>query len=277
MIDNPIDTQPTDSKLTNTLPMDTLALEADETLEDLQRGNLRLIQKKDGFRFGEDSVFLAAFAADLVRAKKHIRVADLGAGSGAVSLLLAGRLPQATITGIELCPRPCDVFARNIALNRLADQLKAVCGDVREPNLFERASLDLIVSNPPYRDPGRHLSRPSVDEVPLDFERRAALETTTLPLDQLVAAAGRWLKPGGYFALVHRPANLPDVLAAMRSCRIEPTLLRAIVPLPGRAPTSLLVAGRLHGKSGSFRWLPDLLVCDQPGHYSVETQAIYCI
>lgn len=255
--------------------MDNIFLQDDETLEDLQRENLHLIQKKDGFRFGEDSVFLAAFAADLVRGKKQIRAADLGAGCGAVSILLASRLPQALITGIELCQRPCEVLARNIELNQLGNRVTAVCGDVRDPQLFERASFDLIVSNPPYRDPGRHLPRPEIDGGPLDFERRAALETTTLALPELLAAAARWLKPGGYLALVHRPACLPDLLVAMRSNRIEPALLRAIVPLPGRTPTSMLVAGRLHGKPGSFRWSNDLLVCDQKGQYSPEARAIY--
>jgi len=43
----------------------------DETLEDLQRDGLRLIQKINGFRFGEDSVFLAAFASDLVKRKNR--------------------------------------------------------------------------------------------------------------------------------------------------------------------------------------------------------------
>ena len=255
--------------------MNTIPLGPDETLEDLQRGNLRLIQKKDGFRFGEDSVLLAAFAADLVRQKKRIRVADLGAGCGAVSILLAGRLPQASITGIELFTRPSAVFARNIEINQLGSRLSAVCGDIRDLQLLMPASLDLVVSNPPYRDPSRHLPPAALDNGSLDDERRAALESATMPAAALLAAAARWLKPGGYLAMVHRPASLPDILAAMRAHRIEPVLLRGIVPLPGRAPTSMLVAGRLHGKPGSFRWLPDLVVCDKPGHYTAETQAIY--
>jgi hypothetical protein len=66
----------------------------DETLEDLQRDGLRLIQLRDGFRFGEDSVLLAAYAAKLVRSRRHLQVADLGAGCGAVSILLASRPQQ---------------------------------------------------------------------------------------------------------------------------------------------------------------------------------------
>ncbi len=70
--------------------MDDFWNAADETLEDLQRAGLKLIQKTSGFRFGQDSVFLASFAADLVMHKKHVQAADLGAGSGAVSVLLSG-------------------------------------------------------------------------------------------------------------------------------------------------------------------------------------------
>ena len=91
----------------------------------------------------------------------------------------------------------------------------------------------------------------------------------------LMKAAATWLKPGGIIALVQRPANLPEILSAMRHHRIEPLILQGIVPLPGRAPTSLLLAGRLHGRTGSFRWLPDLVVNLAPGVPSPETCMIY--
>ena len=35
---------------------------SDETLEELGRGGLRIIQKRRGFRFGTDSILLADFA-----------------------------------------------------------------------------------------------------------------------------------------------------------------------------------------------------------------------
>lgn len=256
--------------------MDDHILAQDETLEDLQRGGLRLIQKVNGFRFGEDSVFLAAFAADLVKRKKQVQAADLGAGSGAVSVLLAGRLPQVRLTAIEISSRPCAVLKRNFHLNQLDSRCTAIPGDVRDQTLLPRASLDLVVSNPPYRDPRRHLAPARLPDDPaLAQEWKAAVETTTLTLDDLMQSAACWLKPGGLIALVQRPANLPDILSAMRQNRIEPVALRAIAPLPGRAPTSVLVAGRLHGRPGSFRFLPDLIVNGSPGQPSPETRSIY--
>ncbi len=251
-------------------------LSSDETLEDLQREGLKLIQLRDGFRLCEDTVLLAAFAAGLhLKHQKPLKVADLGAGNGALSLLLASRLPRAHVTGVEISPRPYEVFNRNITLNRLEDRITAVRGDVRQTDLFARASFDLIVSNPPYKDPARHLQRPATGIPDLDIEIAQAYDMTSLSSNQLMQSAAAWLKPGGTLVLVQRPENLPVLLSEMQKARIEPTRLRAIVPLPGKKPSALLLAGRLHGKTGSFRFEPDLLVCDQPGHYTPEVAAIY--
>ena len=255
--------------------MHQIDLASDETLEDLQRGQFRLIQKTNGFRFGEDSVFLSAFAADLVKRKRKVRAADLGAGCGAVSVLLASRLPQIELTAIEISARPFGLLQRNLDINQLGDRITAIHGDVRSLDLVARSSLDLVVSNPPYRDPKRHLSPSPLGDHPLDEEWRTAVETTTLSQDDLMRTAARWLKPGGLIALVQRPANVPDIFSAMRSNRIEPVTLQAIVPLPGRAPTSILVSGRLHGRPGSFHWNPDLLVNTSPGTPSPMTRQIY--
>jgi len=152
-----------------------------------------------------------------------VRAADLGAGSGAVSVLLAGRLPQARLTAIEISTRPCAVLQRNFIMNQLDSRCTAMLGDVRDQTLLPRASLDLVVSNPPYRDPGRHLSPARLPDDPaLAQEWRIAVETTTLSLDDLMHSAAYWLKPGGLIALVQRPVNLPDILTAMRQTRIEP-------------------------------------------------------
>ncbi|MDW7655553.1 MAG: hypothetical protein SCM11_00100 [Bacillota bacterium] len=48
----------------NILFSDGIPLYPDDTVEDLQRAGLRLLQKQGNFRFGTDSVLLAAYAAD---------------------------------------------------------------------------------------------------------------------------------------------------------------------------------------------------------------------
>lgn len=258
------------------MPKGPLEPGPDETLEDLQRNGFFLLQQRDGFRFGEDSVLLAAFTASLLgHTRRSIQAADLGAGNGALSLLLAARLKQVHVTGVEISPRQYSLFTRNIVLNQLEQRLNARLGDVRQLDLFPKASLDLIISNPPYRHPLRHLKKRPTDQPERDLELAQALDMTSLNSRQLMQSAAAWLKPAGLITLVQRPENLPELLLAMQENRIEPVLLRPIVPLPGRKPSAILLAGRLHGKPGSFRYEPELLVCDRPGHYTPEVAAIY--
>jgi len=40
-----------------------MMMQANERIDDLQRGGLRVIQRADAFRFGTDAVLLADFAA----------------------------------------------------------------------------------------------------------------------------------------------------------------------------------------------------------------------
>ena len=59
-------------------------LKENETIDDLQLKGLKLIQKKDAFRFGVDAVLLSEFA----NIKRNFRVIDLCTGTGIVPFLL---------------------------------------------------------------------------------------------------------------------------------------------------------------------------------------------
>jgi tRNA1Val (adenine37-N6)-methyltransferase len=59
-----------------------------ETIEDLQIGGLKIIQKVQGFRFGIDSILLTHF----ISLGKKDKVLDLGTGTGVIPLLLSTRI-----------------------------------------------------------------------------------------------------------------------------------------------------------------------------------------
>ena len=63
-------------------------------------GPYTLEQPEGVFPLGGDTLALGAFAT----VRSHWRVCDLGTGSGALLLLLAGREPTLTLTGVELAP-----------------------------------------------------------------------------------------------------------------------------------------------------------------------------
>lgn len=252
----------------------------DDTIEDLQRNGFRLLQKKDRFRFGLDSVLLAAYAASFYQpSARRIRIADLGAGCGALSLLLAARLPAAELVGLELDPVSCGTLQRNSQLNLLTGRLHGVEGDIRDlaagtfiHPLLKPRSFDLVVSNPPYRRPGHTCRLP---EHPLSPSRQQALEETELSLDELFRAAAILLKPKGRLVLVHRTFRLPDVIAGLRACSLEPQRLRLIQTLPGRQPATFLLAAVSQGRPGGFQTESPLIVNTSPGRLSDEAAAWY--
>jgi tRNA1Val (adenine37-N6)-methyltransferase len=263
-------------------PIDDVTLEPDDTVEDLLRGGMRLLQKKKGFRFGQDSVILAAYAAAFAAADTHSasrrsaaspvpRIVDLGAGCGAVSLLLAARLPAAQVAGLELDAASCDTFRRNIALNQLTGRFQAVQGDIRrlaagEPvsDVLSTHAFDLAVCNPPYYLPGAN-SRFG----------RSATEETAVTLNEIMQASARLLRIGGRLVMIHQTQRLPDVLFAARQNRLEPKTLRLVQALPDRAPATFLFSAVNRGRPGGFVTEKPLVIFSRPGLWSPETAAWY--
>ena len=183
------------------------------------------------FPLGGDALALGKF----VTVRPKWRVCDLGTGSGALLLLLAGREPSLSLHGLEIEPLSAQTARDNLARNDLAGEV--ITGDLRQ-SLLPAGQFDLVVSNPPYF--------PVSSGAGGDPARMELL----CSLDDLCAAAGRLLKNGGRFALCHRPERLVDVLCALRACGMEPKRLKLVSHSPGHAPFLLLAEAVKQGKPG---------------------------
>ena len=78
----------------------------DELIDDLQLNGLKLIQKKEGFKFGIDAVLLSHFA----NVKRSFRVMDLCTGTGIVPFLIYGKYLAKEVFGLEIQEE--DVYKR---------------------------------------------------------------------------------------------------------------------------------------------------------------------
>jgi tRNA1Val (adenine37-N6)-methyltransferase len=259
---------------------------ADETLEDLQRGGLRILQKKCGFRFGLDSVLLAAFAAGFFDGTPHraLRIADLGAGAGAVALLLAARLENARIAALELDLESAGLLRRNIWLNKLADRLEAVSGDIRDlaagslaSPFLPAAAFDMVVSNPPYQRPGAIEPKEPVgdSEKSNHDSKKQAIAETALSLQALFQAASRLLKPRGRLVIVHQSSRLAEIMDRLLANGLAPKALRFVQPGPDAAPKTFLLLAVKQGKTAGLRVDPPLILYSQPGVCSPHVKKIY--
>ena len=191
------------------------------------------------FPLGQDSLLLAAFAT----LRRGDKVWDLGCGAGALLLLLAGREQELTLTGVELSAADSQLARENLAENHLNGAI--LTGDIRKLAL-PAGEASLVVCNPPYFKAGSGTSGGP-----------ARMEVAELA--DWCAAAGRLLKNGGRFALVHRPERLAEVFAAMKAAGVEPKRLQLVQHGLDTPPSAVLVEGVRQGRPG-LTVLPVLLM-----------------
>lgn len=74
--------------------------------------------------------------------------------------------------------------SRSVALNRLEEKVSIVQGDIKEvPTLFEKASFDVVTTNPPYMNDSHGLKNP-------DLPKAIARHEVLCNLEDVVRAAG---------------------------------------------------------------------------------------
>ncbi len=209
----------------------------DERIEDLMIGNLRIIQKKDSFRFGTDSILLSLF----VELKGKQRVLDIGTGSGIIPILLSYKNSESTFTGLEIQDHIADMAARSVSLNNLNDRISIVRGDVKSIlDYFPRASFDVVVTNPPYKKLGTGLM--NVNE-----SNAAARHEVLCTIEDVVKGAAMVLVPKGALYMVNRPDRLCDTLGALRKYKLEPKLIRFVHSKLSDSPILFLLKANLYG------------------------------
>jgi release factor glutamine methyltransferase len=146
-----------------------------------------------------ETELLIELALEHIRDERAVRVLDLGTGSGALAVTLALERPRAAVAAVDICPRALEV-ARDNAMRLSAARVRFFCGDWF--STLPESVFDLIVSNPPYvADDDPHLLKNG-----LPFEPQTALTSGRDGLDairRIVAAARRWLAPGGSLLLEH--------------------------------------------------------------------------
>ena len=94
-------------------------LRENERIDDLEFKNLKIIQNKEGFCFGIDSVLLSDFAKDM---RYNSKVIDLGTGTGIINLLLSGKTNAKEFVGVEIQKEVAEMAKRSVKLNNLENK-----------------------------------------------------------------------------------------------------------------------------------------------------------
>ena len=239
-------------------------LKEHERIEDLQFKGLRIIQSKNKICFRTDAVLLSLFPG----IRRGDRVVDLGTGTGIIPILLAGRMDEASLVGVEIQSDMAEMANRSIQMNDLEPRVKILEADLKDaPEKFGKGSFSLVVSNPPYKKTGSGILNPEDD---MAIARHEVLCT----LEDVLFSASKLLQVGGRFAMVHRPERMMDILMGMRSVQLEPKRIRMVHSQLHKAPSLILIEAISHGKP-FLSWMPPLIMYDENNKYTDELKEIY--
>jgi len=94
-----------------------------------------------------ETEILIDLVAEIIEKEKITSIAEIGVGSGAISIVLARKFPNLKIIATDICDTPIKISSSNIKKYQVEDRVRviksSILDEVSEP-------IELVVSNPPY-------------------------------------------------------------------------------------------------------------------------------
>jgi len=238
--------------------------EQEETLDTLFEGRLKILQKKQGYRFSIDALLLAHFA----QPDSGDRMIDLGTGCGIIPLILSYRKKAAKIIGVEIQPSLADLARRNAVLNRCSSKFKILEEDLRNlEKRFARESFDRVLANPPYRKVGSGRINPREEKAIARHEVQATLE-------DVLRSAHYLLKDKGRLSMIYPAFRSADLMRGLSKHHLEPKRLQ-FVHSHERDEARLVLVEALKEGHAQVKILPPFFLFDSHSNYTPQARELF--
>lgn len=228
-----------------------------EKLNDLLGYNIKIFQDDDFFKYNLDSILLAEFV-ELKSNKKNIL--DIGAGTGAISLVLSTKTNQ-NIDAIEIQKELSDLFTKTIKYNKLEDQISLYNEDIKESALLNRNNYyDIIVCNPPYFKNGKFSSK---------LAKSIARHEKFLNINDIAKVSKKILNNNGSLYIVYNSERLIEALEILKSSNLIPKRLKFIHTNLSKSSTIFLLECVKNGNDG-LKIEPPFILYNKDGEETDE-------
>lgn len=214
-----------------------------ETLDLILRQKVYLLQSRRGYRANTDAHVLAFFASEEYKkaakpGREGLRVLDLGAGVGLVSILFAKAHNPSELHLVELQGQLANRAMRNLELNDLNGCVTR--HDLKDGNLPHclREQFDIVLINPPFYRMAGGRRAPRLREKHL-----AHLETSATFSDFLRAASSACDKSNAdaFIAVIHDRKEMQRLERAVHENCLTVHASREMLHCPEGEPSRILL------------------------------------
>jgi tRNA1(Val) A37 N6-methylase TrmN6 len=189
-----------------------------------------------------------------------------------ISLIIAFRNKKAgvQVTGLEFQSDLAMLTQDNILANNLDSNLSVVEGDLRRiGESISPESFDLVVCNPPYRQPD------SGRVSPTDQRARARHEIDAT-LEDIVHAAAFAVKNRGRFVVVYPAQRAMSLIHCLKNKNLEPKRLQPVYSYPESNDASLVLVEAIKNGGEEVQILaPFYIYSEKNGPYTEQMQELY--
>lgn len=231
-----------------------MMLDSDERLEDLQCGDLKIIQNKNLYTFTSDSVILANF----VKLKAKENAVEIGGGSGVVSILVSAKNKFNSIKIFEIQKELQQICEKNLKLNNLQDKIKLIKDDIKNYKKYLDA-CDVVYSNPPYF---------KVSDSNENMVKKIAKQEVMLSLDDFVKISSKILKFGGRFYCTYPAERACELIVKCNENNLQ--IKKMFFTENGKGVVNLVVVEAVKGGKFGVKVLPNLITNKSDGEFLEE-------
>lgn len=182
-------------------------IKEDEVLENLDE-SYKIIQTKDGYKYGIDTVLLSKFFKLNISKKNNLKIIDIGTGNGILPVLLYKLKNISEIDGVDIQNANIERANRALILNNIKDKITFIRTDIKE--YLKSNYYDIVISNPPYmKVDGKMINE--------NEHKKISRHEINLNLVDFIKAAKRLLKPIGKLCFIHRTHRLVEIIKELEA------------------------------------------------------------
>lgn len=166
-----------------------------------------VMQRREVFKIGTDSILLGGV---IEGNKDHLKILDVGTGTGILALIMAQKFPNSKVFAIENHPPSLEIATFNFKHSPFCSRLHLIDGDFFHFSTEEK--FDVIICNPPYFKENRKFKH---------IVHHHARSSENFGIDEFLAHSKSILHPTGKIFFIYPKEQLRIIEQVLKKLSLQ--------------------------------------------------------